>query len=347
MNENILAIIRCPITKEKLYPCDKKDLEKLKNSTRIDTQLNYLINESKTFLYPVSPNGYPILLPEESIDILKELKNDSLSSLKEHRSHLENVYKKINFEKTPFEVSGKSYVYLRTAVTKPLVENLISGSVLDAGGGFGFFRRFTQGCFHLNLDVSEQMLNYDNSENKILGRTENVPIHSSSFDNVVSVGSIEHCHDVNLTLNELSRCLKPKGRLLLACYSDDWPRILSGTIWAGTYYVYILEMYYMMFKKNPLLFIERVLDKLKIRKMNVKKSFGSLWGGEDQGKINIRYFNSDKLEEMLSKTGLQILKKGRCGKNFPGKLYPPKIITNRYFDSMKYGQYLFFVCEKT
>lgn len=344
MDENLLSILQCPITKERLNFCEKDVLEKIIKDYDETDKIKYLINEGKSFLYPISLNGIPILLVEESIGILN--KNNLDTKLQEHRSHLENVYKKINFEKNPFEISNESYLYLRTAVTKPLVENLIEGTVLDAGGGFGFFRRFTSGRFHLNLDVSEQMLNYDKSEIKILGRTENIPLPDNFFDNVVSVGSIEHCYDVEKTLNELSRCLKHNGRLLLACYSDDWPKLLGKSIWNLTYYAYMIEVYYLMFKRNPSLFIQRCLDKLKIKPMKDKKTFGNLWGGAEQGKINNRLFNPEKLETLLIERNLKIIKKGRCGKNFPGKLSPPIYIIDKFFDSNKYGQYLFFVCEK-
>ena len=51
---------------------------------------------------------------------------------------MENVYKKIDFDKNPFADSSESFLYWRTAITKPLVDNLIPGDILDAGGGFGF-----------------------------------------------------------------------------------------------------------------------------------------------------------------------------------------------------------------
>ncbi len=350
MDESILSVIMCPITKERLFLCDKDQLliDILKNKqANIPEGKKYLANESKTCLYTFSSNGYPVLLPEEAIILSNKIESkDSFSAFKHHKHDLESVYKKTDWAKNPFGAPEKWYVYWRTAVAKPLVENLIPGSVLDAGGGFGFFRRFTKGHFHLNIDVSEQMLNADVSENKCLGRTESLPILDNSFDNALSVGSIEHCQDVETTLSELTRVLKPKGRLSLACYSDDWPEILKGTPWAITNYIYRSQTYYRMFRQNPILFFEKALDKLNIRKMKEEKAFKPLWGGEAQTKINVRRFNSSALEEMLIKTGLKILKKGRCGKNFPGPISPPKKIIDRYFDSMKYGQYLFFVCEK-
>jgi len=348
MNELILSLIMCPITKEKLTLCTKNELNNiLDNKINVIEEKNYLINESKTYLYPVSHTGYPILLPEEAIPIsINSQHSDLFSLFKEHKQNLENVYKKIDFKKNPFAESEKWYIYWRTAITKPLVENLIPGSILDAGGGFGFFRRFTKGRFHLNLDVSEEMLNNDNSPDKILGRTESIPLLSNSFDNIVCIGSIEHSQDVKTTLSELVRCLKPKGKFLLASYSDDWPKILSTTPWAFTYCIYLLETYYLMFKQNPMLFVEKALGRLNLRKTKTEKAFKPLWGGEDQRKIQIRRFNPNTLEEMLTKAGLRVLKKGRCGKNFPGKISPPRKIIDHYFNSMKYGQYLFFVCEK-
>ena len=345
MNKDILSVIMCPRTKESLSICDDNEVDKILRNTE-HKEKAYLINESKTFLYKVSHHGFPILLPEEAIDISNIADQNDLSDFKVHRQDLENVYKKIDFDKNPFADSSESFLYWRTAITKPLVDNLIPGDILDAGGGFGFFRRFSKGRFHLNIDVSENMLSYDPSDEKILGRSEKMPIQNNSFDNVLSVGSIEHCEDVRETLSELIRCLKPGGRLLVACYSDDWPAILKNTVWGLTYYNYLLETYREMFKQNPSLLIQYAFYKLKIRKKKPDESFKPLWGGEEAGKINVRTFNMNYLEKLFTELDVKVLKKGRCGKNFPGQIPPPRSIIERCFDPMKYGQYLFFVCSK-
>ena len=80
MNPNLLNIICCPVTREKLSIATSKQLDfinaeiansnlrKLDGSIAEKTQSKALINAAKTLLYPIE-EGIPILLESEAIEI--------------------------------------------------------------------------------------------------------------------------------------------------------------------------------------------------------------------------------------------------------------------------------------
>jgi len=253
---------------------------------------------------------------------------------------------KTHDDKHNFGRSPKRKKFENISVHTPLANNLIDGSVLDGGGGIGKFREFTNGRLHVNVDVSEERLNRDPSTYKVLGRTEKLPIKDESFDNVISARSMEHCQDVQTTMNDLVRCLKPGGRFCVCCWRYDWPKCLAKTPWGYTNLIYIFEKIWFMAKKDPSLLIDRILYKMKLKKHKKEKAFGNIWNPTAE-KIFSRRFNPDEFKPMLEKAGLKIIKQGYCGREFPGPVSPPMFLIERFFDPMKHGIFFFFICEKS
>jgi len=350
-----LPLLRCPISKERLGIVTRDELLKIFQGRLkiIQTGDEFLINESTSYLYRIVPSGFPILLPEEAIglEVLTEGipttagTNITFKTLEKHKRNLETIYKK---EVQPNKIMGftpEKVKWKSVSVHKALADNLKPGSVLDVGGGWGLFRRFTNGRFHLIVDVSEIMLKVDSSPYKLNGRSEYIPVMDESFDNVVSSRSIAHCQDVKATMKELVRCLKPEGRLVVACWREDWPACQKGTIWGITNFVYFIQKAFAMAKHNPDLLLDRALYKLKIKKTKSFKYVKNLWGKEESNQIYKRRFNRDAYQKMLENAGVEIIKKGYCGKDFPG-FEPPEFIVDKFFDSSKYGSFFYFICRK-
>lgn len=346
----------CPITKESLSIVNRPELLgffKDKNFSIPDGE-KFLINQSQSFLYKFIKNNYPDILPENAIplEIIPQQKipiaftsnTISFDTLKKHKEHLEEVYKIVDTQHN-FGRSPKRKKFENISVHTPLANNLVEGSLLDGGGGIGKFREFTKGRLHVNVDVSEERLDRDPSSYKVLGRTEKISIKDESFDNIISARSMEHCQDVQTTMFELVRCLKPGGRFCVCCWRYDWPKCLSRTLWGYTNFFYILQKIWIMAKRDPALLLDRILYKMKLKKHKKDKSFGSLWRPTSR-KIFARRFNPDEFKPMLEKTGLKILKQGYCGREFPGPVSPPMFLIERFFDPMKYGLFFFFICEK-
>lgn len=345
----------CPNSKEKLSIIKKDELLEFFKDRTIDLpQENiFLINESKSFLYRVSPYGFVKLLPEEAIPLEKTMNSIpafsgkqqtiSFSTLKKHKANLEVVYGKDNYVLHPAGRTPERSIYESRKVHKPLADNLNPGSVLDVGCGIGFFRRFTRGKFHLMVDVSEINLSNNFAPYKANGRSESIPVLDGSFDNVVSLRSLEHCQDPQTSLGELVRCAKPGGRILISCWREDWPACLSHSVWAYTNLVYFLAKAKILLKKNPKLFLDRALYKLKLKKS--KSLERAVFWDKDTAQIYSRRYNRDAFEKMIEKTGAKVIKKGYCGVETP-YLDVPVFLLDRFFDSEKYGLFFYFICQK-
>ena len=353
---DFIEVLMCPNTKEKLSLISRKELLEMKKNRMfgLPEGEQFLISESKSFLYRFSSYGFPILLPEEAIPVeiiletipgaLNNSQTISFKTLKKHKENLEILYRKDNYVKSPAGRTPERSTYEASAVHKPISENLKLGSVLDVGCGIGFFRRFTRGRFHLMVDVSETNLSNNFAPHKVNGRSESIPVRDETFDNVISLRSLEHCQHVQTSIAELTRCVKPGGRVLVACWREDWPACLKGSPWVYTNIVYFFKKARRLAKNNPKLFVDRALYKLKLKK--TKSAEQVVFWDKDTKKIFSRRFNRDAFQKMLEKAGLKVLKKGYCGNQTPG-LDLPKFITDRYFDSEKYGLFFYFVCEKT
>ena len=49
--------------------------------------------------------------------------------------------------------------------------------------------------------------------------------------------------------------------------------------------------------------------------------------------------------QTMQKVGYQVVEMGHFSNTVPGKISPPKMIIDKFYDSNKYGQYLHFVCQ--
>ena len=149
------------------------------------------------------------------------------------------------------------------------------------------------------------MLNSDLTLDKINGRSESIPILDNSFDNVVSFGSLEHVLDVQTTMIELARCLKPGDRFIVCCWCEDWPACQKNTVWGITNFFYFVEKVFLLAKKDPSLLIDRFLYKAKIKKHKNTKT--TIFWPKPSHKTFSRRFNREVFGKMLEKANFKIL----------------------------------------
>jgi len=356
--KELLAVLMCPNSREKLSLIKREELiEIFKDRIKeFPEGYEFLINESKSIFYRISETGLPILVPEEAFSaesipesISAGEKNSkakiSFETLKKHKGNLKPVYKKLDGENTPYTELPEKIKWKSRDVHKPLADNLNPGSVLDVGGGMGLFRYFTKGRFHLNVDVTESRLNQNPAPYNVNGRSECIPVRDNIFDNVISSRSMEHCQDPTTSMKELVRCLKPGGKLCVTCWREDWPACQKNTVWAITNFYYFLYKVFKMAKHNPDLLLDRALYKLKLKKTKSYKYVKNIWGDEDLNKIFSRRYNRDAFQKMLENAGVEVIKKGYSGKDFPG-FEPPQFLVDKFFDPSKYGSFFYFICRK-
>jgi ubiquinone/menaquinone biosynthesis C-methylase UbiE len=97
-------------------------------------------------------------------------------------------------------------------------------SVLDAGSGDGFWTaRFAKSCTSVTgLEPDERTLGIARTLHQrpntlyVCGFGESLPFPNDAFDKVVSISCLEHFADPFQGLREMSRILKPGGRLAIS-----------------------------------------------------------------------------------------------------------------------------------
>lgn len=116
--------------------------------------------------------------------------------------------------------------YDRNILTAPVEQLMIhlqpvaGGSCLDVGGGTGRIASALteRGMISTILDSSMKMLlnSRDKSvHGRVLGLSEGIPFAEGSYDRVVIVDAFHHVADQPATIDEMTRVLKPGGRLLV------------------------------------------------------------------------------------------------------------------------------------
>ena len=259
-------------------------------------------------------------------------------TLKAHRGALEELYSKFNFNRDPWGYSKTYLDWNRDKIHRPVYENLQSGNVLDAGGGYGFGRRYTDGRMHLSVDISLNILKHDSGSPKVIGAIEELPIKTGVFENVVSVGVLRHCFNPERFIAELHRVLTPDGRLVIATPAADWPAVLKGTFWG------LFKMFHAMsafFEKKGEGFGEGTSG----NGSDADSSDGN--GSEEKGVVCDRLYLMDELISMVG-TRFKVVKSGRCGVNILSskRINPPRFLVDRYFNQKRLGRFIYVVAQK-
>lgn len=108
----------------------------------------------------------------------------------------------------------------RYSIIETQVANEEVQSILDLGCGKGRYTKklvakYPNKKFHC-VDISEKLfdsLEFD-SENKV-GTILNIPYLDNSFDCVFACEALEHCIDLDNAIKEMTRILKPNGKLII------------------------------------------------------------------------------------------------------------------------------------
>lgn len=106
------------------------------------------------------------------------------------------------------------HYYTKTQIDKFIkryARTTANSLVLNAGSG-GTKYDYTDGIF-THLDIAEKRI--ESLPNHIIASVEKIPVSDNTFDCVICVGSVLNYTRAQLTIDELSRVLKPGGQLIL------------------------------------------------------------------------------------------------------------------------------------
>jgi demethylmenaquinone methyltransferase/2-methoxy-6-polyprenyl-1,4-benzoquinol methylase len=94
-----------------------------------------------------------------------------------------------------------------------VIKQLPPGNVLDLGAGTGAANEVLGKRVVWALDPSSEMLELNNATNRIVGVGEQLPFSDGVFDAVFSAYVFRNLDSVKATLDEVTRVLRPGGRL--------------------------------------------------------------------------------------------------------------------------------------
>ena len=139
-------------------------------------------------------------------------------------------------------------------------QKYVKNKTLDFGCGDGFFAGlvFGKGKINVGLDLQNNKRIQEAIEEKIYKKIsfydgDTIPYPNNYFNTVVSNCVLEHIPNINFSLKEIFRVLKPGGFFLTSVMSDQWESNLVGSkIFGKTYLSYMrkTQVHYNLFSKK-------------------------------------------------------------------------------------------------
>lgn len=121
---------------------------------------------------------------------------------------------------------------------------LVKNKILDFGCGDGFFAglAFGKGRINVGLDLFENSRIHEAIEKKIykvvkLYNGVTIPYPDNYFNTVISNCVLEHIPNINLSLKEIYKVLKPGGYFITSVMTNQWENNLFGTKLFGENYL--------------------------------------------------------------------------------------------------------------
>jgi len=120
---------------------------------------------------------------------------------------------------------------------------LIKKPILDFGCGDGFFCEtvFGKEKINIGLDIknerTEKIINKKIYKKIVLYNGKKLPFKDNYFQTIVSNCVLEHILNIDYSLKEIYRVLKPDGYFITTVMTDKWNDYLLGKKLLGNYYV--------------------------------------------------------------------------------------------------------------
>ena len=128
----------------------------------------------------------------------------------------------------------------RFAMLREAAGERINGRVLVDGSGVGTYLRhlvpLSRQAIGLDIEFPRVQESHAFAELVVCGAGEHLPFPTGSIDIVFSHEVLEHVQDDRLAAAEITRVLRPGGRLVLFCPNRGYPFETHGVYWKGKYH---------------------------------------------------------------------------------------------------------------
>ena len=246
MNEFLLELLRCPVTRTPLQ------LRVISKSTRLFNEVEEEVVEegilfaSEDWFYPII-KGIPRLLVEAFLDYsyffekhLPDFTGKKKNLLQKHHGLIKYVLNKNSHTKKSFEQEWNLFDYEKTKTwnadhkemferflreTAESAESLKNKYILDAGCGNGLLNQFIarNGAVIVGMDLSrsiERAYQQNTQPNALFiqGDVQFPPVAFERFDIVHSSGVLICTNNTELSFSCIEPCVKPGGKLSVWLY---------------------------------------------------------------------------------------------------------------------------------
>ncbi len=117
---------------------------------------------------------------------------------------------------------------------------LIAGRVVDNGCGVGMYVQHLEPLagmvVGLEYDIDRARQARQNSSHILCAAGENIPLPNNSVDLILSHEVLEHVRDDRQAVEEMTRILRPGGRMVIFVPNRGYPFETHGIYWRGKYH---------------------------------------------------------------------------------------------------------------
>ncbi|MBI9050263.1 MAG: class I SAM-dependent methyltransferase [Anaerolineaceae bacterium] len=128
----------------------------------------------------------------------------------------------------------------RLEMIKSILPQDRKAALLVNGCGVGTYLQrlgeFSDPAVGLDIDFERTVDSRKKSEYIVNAAGETLPFADEQYDIVITNEVIEHVVDDRLAIQEMVRCLKPGGRIVLFCPNRGYPFETHGLYWKGKYH---------------------------------------------------------------------------------------------------------------
>jgi SAM-dependent methyltransferase len=111
------------------------------------------------------------------------------------------------------------FYFIRSGILKGISENTayFEGKMLDFGCGSKPYRKLFNVDEYIGLDFENEGHSHEDEQIDVYYDGLNIPFPDNSFDSILCSEVFEHLFNLEHTLKELNRVLKPGGYILITC----------------------------------------------------------------------------------------------------------------------------------
>lgn len=136
-----------------------------------------------------------------------------------------------NYLKEYLKLRPTNHALLRAVEARLLSKQRLKRPILDLGCGDGLFAKITfNDPIDVGFDVSEEVLKEAKESQAYkelkIASNNRLPFPDESFSTVISNCTLEHIKELDQTLAEVGRVLKPQGRFIFTSITNYWPQFL-------------------------------------------------------------------------------------------------------------------------